>query len=201
MFSSFFRNIFSTFLLIFLVVIFISCFFIPFLSNNPSYSFETIVLQKHDNISISNSGFAWPTPGYNNITSSFGYRKSPTGNSGNFHSGLDIGAPTGSNLVAICDGQIVFCGWSGSGGFAITLVSGNLRISYCHTSPNFFVQKNDFVYRGQIIGKVGPKNVYNIPNNPYRDKNGQPTNGDMTGPHLHLTLKKDGKAVDPMSLF
>ena len=143
MFSSFFRNIFSTFLLIFLVVIFISCFFIPFLSNNPSYSFETIVLQKHDNISISNSGFAWPTPGYNNITSSFGYRKSPTGNSGNFHSGLDIGAPTGSNLVAICDGQIVFCGWSGSGGFAITLVSGNLRISYCHTSPNFFVQKNE----------------------------------------------------------
>lgn len=48
---------------------------------------------------------------------------------------------------------------------------------------------------------VGPKNIYDIPNNPYRDSSGNPTNGDMTGPHLHLTLKKDGKAVDPLILF
>ncbi len=89
----------------------------------------------------------------------------------------------------------------GSGGYAIILVSNNLRISYCHTSSKYFVKSGDTVKQGQVIGQVGPKNVYEIPNNPYKDSNGNPTNGDMTGPHLHLTLKKDGKAVDPMILF
>ena len=54
------------------------------------------------------------------------------------------------------------------------------------------------VKKGQVISKVGPYNVYGVPNNPYRDKNGNPTNGASTGPHLHFTLKQDGKAVDPL---
>ena len=114
---------------------------------------------------------------------------------------MDIGAPTGAVLVAVCDAQVIFTGWSGSGGYAIILVSDNLRISYCHTSSNFLVSKGTYVKKGQPIGMVGPKNVYEILNNPYKDSNGNPTNGDMTGPHLHLTLKKDGKAVDPFTLF
>ena len=28
-----------------------------------------------------------------------------------------------------------------------------------------------------IIGKVGPKNVYGVTNNPYKDSEGRPTNG------------------------
>lgn len=30
---------------------------------------------------------------------------------------------------------------------------------------------------------------------------GNPTNGATTGPHLHFTIKIDGKYIDPMSLF
>lgn len=30
---------------------------------------------------------------------------------------------------------------------------------------------------------------------------GNPTNGATTGPHLHFTVKKGGKYVDPLGLF
>lgn len=185
------------------ILLFIPCFFIPVIYS--SYTSSGIISSnstiEENQIIISSSGYAWPTPGYTTITSNFGYRISPTGRTSNFHSGMDIGAPTGAILVSVCDAQVVFTGWSGSGGYAIILVSNNLRISYCHTSSEFFVSQGSYVSKGKPIGTVGPKNVYEIPNNPYKDSNGNPTNGDMTGPHLHLTLKKDGKAVDPLILF
>ena len=33
---------------------------------------------------------------------------------------------------------------------------------------------SDFVKQGQVIGFVGPKNVYNVPGNPYSDSSGNP---------------------------
>lgn len=198
MFNSSFS--FKSISIIFILTILIPCLFIPFFYNTNSNS--AINIPNLDSpIEISPLGFAWPTPGFTTITSKFGYRISPTGQPGNFHYGLDIGAPTGTTLVAICDGEIVSVGWTGSGGYAIILASGNLRISYCHASPNFYVHSGDTVTRGQILGMVGPKYVYDIPNNPYKDSTGNPTNGDMTGPHLHLTVRENGKIIDPLSLF
>ena len=147
---------------------------------------------------ISSSGYAWPVPGYTRITSYFGYRTSPTAGASSYHSGIDIGAPTGTYLAAICDGTIVNAGWTGSGGYTVTLVNNNIRVSYCHVSPDFLVQIGQTVLRGEIIGQVGPKNVYGIPNNPYKDSSGNPTNGATTGAHLHLTIRKDGQAVNPL---
>lgn len=51
------------------------------------------------------------------------------------------------------------------------------------------------------IADVGPKNVYNVKNNPYKDSNGNPTNGATTGCHLHLTIKKGGIRINPLTLF
>ena len=73
--------------------------------------------------------------------------------------------------------------------------------SYCHLSPIMFVSTNQSVVKGQIIGTVGPKNVYGINNNPYKDSNGNPTNGASTGCHLHFTIKLNNIAVDPFNYF
>ena len=59
----------------------------------------------------------------------------------------------------------------------------------------------DIVEKNSLIGHVGPKYVYDVPNNPYKDSSGKPTNGASTGCHLHLTIKKDGKAVNPLDYF
>lgn len=107
----------------------------------------------------------------------------------------------GSNILAICSGTVTYTGFSGAGGYTITVSSNNLIISYCHVSPLFLVSVGDYVIEGNIIAHVGPKNVYGIYNNPYKDSNGNPTNGATTGPHLHLTIKKDGQAVNPLDYF
>ena len=38
-----------------------------------------------------------------------------------------------------------------------------MKITYCHVSPNYIVQKGNLVKKGDIIGFVGPKNVYGVP--------------------------------------
>ena len=86
----------------------------------------------------------------------------------------------------------------GAGGYTITLQNDIYTISYCHVSPLFTVSVGDFVSQGEHIGSVGPKNVYGVINNPYRDSNGNPTNGATTGPHLHFTLKINNQAVNPL---
>ena len=139
--------------------------------------------------------------GYTSITSHFGPRKSPTTGVQSYHYGLDIGAPTGSNIIAIFSGQVTYTGFNGANGFTVTVSNGNLSSSYSHVSPTFLVYEGQYVSQGEIIAIVGPKNVYGVPNNPYKDSNGNPTNGSTTGPHLHLSIKKDGKAVNPLNYY
>lgn len=88
-----------------------------------------------------------------------------------YHKGIDIGAKEGSPLLAIIDGEITFADFLGGGGYTITLSNNNIKITYCHVSPNFIVKVGDIVYQGQIIGFVGPKHVYNVLGNTYKDEN------------------------------
>lgn len=106
----------------------------------------------------------WPAPGVTKINSYFGKRKAPTGGASTFHKGIDIGAPEGLEFVAVTDGTISFVGFLGGGGFTITLTdsdysNGEVKYSYCHCNPNFFVTVGESVVKGQIIGVVGPKYV------------------------------------------
>lgn len=118
-----------------------------------------------------------------------------------FHYGTDIGAPEGTNLYAVHDGEITFTGFLGAGGYTITLSFDSFKITYCHVSPIYLVKEGDMVKQGQLIGKVGPKYVYGVSGNIYKDSNGNPTNGATTGPHLHLGVRIDGDYINPMQFF
>ena len=195
--NSFFMPLKILISIIIFLILFICIFFIP-TNTDWSYSYspdENLILD------ISSSGFVWPSPGYTTINSYFGYRTAPTSGASSYHSGLDIGAPEGSKLVAVTSGQITFAQFLGGGGYTITLTSGNMKFTYCHVSPNYIVTVGQNVVQGQVIGYVGPKNVYGVKGNQYKDENGNPTNGATTGPHLHFGLRINGEYADPLSLY
>lgn len=181
------------------IIILIPILFIP--------SFSTNIQQNNTNIDLSysieigKSGFVWPSPGYTKITSYFGKRTSPTKYASSFHQGIDIGVPTGSNLVAVTDSIVTYTGFNGSAGYSIHLKSGNLEFYYHHVHPHFIVKVNDFVRAGQLIGQVGPKNVYGVKNNPYKDSNGNPTNGATTRASFTFYNKKRRPSRQSFKLF
>lgn len=142
--------------------------------------------------------FLWPVPGFTTITSYFGYRDSPAFGASAFHGAIDIAAPPGTNVVATISGHVIYTGFYGANGFTIIIENSEYTITYSHLNPPLIVNVGDFVLKGSIIAKIGPKNVYNIQNNPYKDSAGNPTNGATTGPHLHFSIKKDGQAVNPL---
>ena len=191
-------NFSNFFIILFIILLFFPCIFISF-----AYSDELNITKNDSNLSIilSEHGFAWPIPGYTKITSPFGKRTSPTAGASSFHKGLDIGAPEGTSLVAVNDGKISYIGFLGGGGYTITLSFDDFKITYCHVSPNFVVSVGDTIKQGEIIGHVGPKYVYGVPGNTYKDSSGRPTNGATTGCHLHLGFRINNEYVDPMDYF
>ena len=101
----------------------------------------------------------WPVVGKSakDITSPYGKRNAPTAGASTFHSGIDIAAPEGTKLVAIMDGTVTKASWGGSGGYTITIDSGDYTFSYCHSDPNFMVKVGDKVKKGQVIRKSWTK--------------------------------------------
>lgn len=169
--------------------------FIPTMLVNTN-QFES---QKKELIFYGNLNYAWPIPGYTAISSPFGKRNAPTSGASTYHKGVDIPAPEGTTLIATCDGQITFLGFLGGGGYTITLTTEeDLKISYCHVSPNYVVTLGQKIEQGQIIGNVGPKYVYGVSGNTYKDSTGKPTNGATTGCHLHIGFRFDGTYLNPL---
>lgn len=179
--SSFFKYLFSYLGILFFII------FLIF-----------ILIIQSDSVNIDAGEYVWPLPNYTYISSYFGYRDSPTAGASSYHSGIDIPAPEGTEILSICDGTVTFASWGAGGGYTIVVENADIAVSYCHVTPSFIVSRNDTVVAGQIISHVGPKNVYDIQNNPYHDSYGNPTNGATTGCHLHLSIKKDGIAVNPL---
>lgn len=152
--------------------------------------------------------YAWPAPNHRSISSFFGRRVSPTTGASSYHKGIDIAAPEGTEFIAVMDGKISFRDFLGGGGYTITLeankeVEGkiqNIKVTYCHVSPNFIVSLGQDVVKGQVIGNVGPKYINPVKGNKYTDGTGKQTNGATTGPHLHLGVRINNNYINPLLL-
>lgn len=120
----------------------------------------------------------WPVQG--EITSGFGWRKSPFGGRGtSFHDGIDIANTTGTPVLAAADGTVTFAGWKGVYGRLVEIDhSYGYVTKYGHNSA-LLVDVGDKVKKGDEIARLG-------------------NTGRSTGPHLHFTVLKDGEAYDPL---
>ena len=98
-------------------------------------------------------------------------------------------------------GVVTFTGFYGADGYTIIIESQDFQVIYAHVSPKFIIRKNQTILEGEKIGNVGPMYVDSPENTKYFDSNGKKTNGALTGPHLHITIKKDGIAVNPLDFL
>lgn len=134
--------------------------------------------QSYKTVNLGDITFTWPCPASSRITSNFGGRSSPTEGASTNHQGLDIGAPTGSAIVAAASGEVVVSTYSASAGnYVMINHGGGVYTVYMHASSRL-VSVGDKVKKGQTIAKVG-------------------STGYSTGPHLHFGIRVNGTYVNP----
>ena len=114
------------------------------------------------------------------VTSPYGYRRDPITGKQSWHNGLDLRAKN-EPAYSMMEGIVEKIGYDSRSGNYVTLKHGNYYVSYCHLS-SVIVGKGERIFSGTIVGVTG-------------------NTGRSTGWHLHLTCKKDGKSVNPISLF
>lgn len=130
----------------------------------------------------SSSGVAFPLSFAAPITSLFGWRIHPITGDRRFHAGTDIGAPTGTPILAAAKGQVETADWIA--GYGLTVIinhSSAQQTLYGHMS-DILVRPGQWVEPGTMIGRVG-------------------STGNSTGAHLHFEVRhlspNGWVAVDP----
>ncbi len=124
-----------------------------------------------DNTQIqSPSSSGWGAPVANIIvTSPFGGRADPTGFSGSFHDGIDMGGTSSTPIMASRSGTVVQASFDGSAGNYIIIDHGDGYYSYYLHLSNYIATPGQSVSAGQTIGTMG-------------------TTGNSTGVHLHFGI-------------
>jgi murein DD-endopeptidase MepM/ murein hydrolase activator NlpD len=125
----------------------------------------------------------WPMPGYS-AGGGVGWRVHPVYGYRSCHTGVDIGAPSGAQIIAARAGTVIWTKAELDGPYGNnTLIDhGNgLSTFYAHQS-GFAVAPGEHVAKGEVIGYVG-------------------TTGYSSGPHLHFEVHINGVPYDPMGWF
>ncbi|MFW5976158.1 MAG: peptidoglycan DD-metalloendopeptidase family protein [Alkalispirochaetaceae bacterium] len=126
-------------------------------------------------------GELFRNPTMERFTSGFGMRADPFTGLPRFHNGIDLanipGTPiraAGSGRVAHIESQI-----GNYGRFVILRHDSGFQTLYAHLD-SFDVRVGQFVYQGDVIGRMG-------------------NTGRSTGPHLHFSVIRNGRFVDPLN--
>jgi murein DD-endopeptidase MepM/ murein hydrolase activator NlpD len=121
---------------------------------------------------------------FSRVTSSFSNsRRHPIYGFHRAHTGVDVGAPTGTRVKATGDATVAFAGRKGGYGNLVILRHHNgYETYYAHLSafaPG--IHSGRPITQGQVIAYVG-------------------TTGASTGPHLHYEIRIAGKPYNPLSV-
>lgn len=87
------------------------------------------------------------------VTSPFGSRESVYQNVTGYHTGIDIGAETGTSIKAAHDGYVILTSSKGDYGKHIKIENGYMHTLYAHCSK-ILVEEGEFVNAGQEIARV-----------------------------------------------
>ncbi len=117
--------------------------------------------------------FSWPVPHFYKVSSQFG----PRGRK--HHDGIDIPAPSGTPIVAVDTGVVIYSdnGIRGYGNMIVLAHGDDIFTVYAHNKKNK-VDKGDRVDKGQVIAHIG-------------------NTGRSTGPHLHFEIRVKNKVRNP----
>jgi len=115
--------------------------------------------------------------------SGFGWRTDPIYKTGEFHSGLDFTASTGTEIYATGDGvvKVADANAQGYGNHVVINHGFGYETLYGHMS-RMAVRIGQKVKRGELIGYVG-------------------STGRSTGPHVHYEVIKNGEKINPINFF
>ena len=117
------------------------------------------------------------------LSSNYGWRDSPF-NPGKrtFHGGLDMAVASGTPIYAALDGTVTAVGFNATyGNYVIITHHSGYKTLYGHMKSTA-CRKGNFVYTNTVIGYVG-------------------STGMSTGPHLHFTVYKNGKTINPFAVL
>ncbi len=117
------------------------------------------------------------------FASGYGYRIHPIYRTLKMHNGIDLTAPTGTEVYATGGGKVVNSGYS-SGGYGNKVIIDHgygYKTLYAHLDK-VFVKNGQHISRGELIGKVG-------------------STGRSTAPHLHYEVRKNDKTENPVNYY
>lgn len=115
------------------------------------------------------------------ISSSFGWRNPSTEIVPKNHTGTDIAAETGTQIVSATDGTVMLSSTTGDYGKHLKIQIGDVIIVYAHCSK-LYVNEGDMIKQGQEIAEVG-------------------STGNATGPHLHFEVRYQDRYVNPQLIL
>src|SRR6185369_5593455 len=113
------------------------------------------------------------------ITSGYGERINPVTGQPDFHAGVDIAAQINQPVMSIESGKVIKAGPRGLLGNAVEIGSNGTSAIYGHLN-RVLVSQGEAVKQGQVIGLAG-------------------STGRSTGPHVHLTIKRNGQTFSPVA--
>jgi len=140
-----------------------------------SLSYQDEIVAKIESLNID---FVKPVSG--TITSNFGAREVIFEGIDSYHTGIDIGAKSGTKVVSSISGTVTVATYNQYNGNYIEVTNGDIVTKYLHLSK-ISVKKGTSVKAGTKIGEVG-------------------STGLSTGPHLHFEVVYDGIKIDPRTV-
>jgi murein DD-endopeptidase MepM/ murein hydrolase activator NlpD len=115
------------------------------------------------------------------VTSFFGTRADPFGPGRKLHHGVDLAAEVGAPVRSVAAGTVRHAAPMGSYGNLVIIDHGNdLSSRYAHLN-GISVRSGNQIAAGAVIGSAGQT-------------------GRVTGPHLHLEIRKGDRPIDPLRL-